>query len=165
MSTQQVIIAAGISLIILAAFYFYGGHKYDKGYADAVAAVTVDSTEVIIDTFYVETEVIKYEWLIVNEGVIDTVNEGVRYSTSLDTTVVIAQDTVLSLKQDISFSEGMFEVLSKIDIYPIERFIEVNKTVFRTVEVPVPADPSFPNTFLTGFLSAVITIITLVLLL
>ena len=163
MSTQQVIIAAGISLIILAAFYFYGGHKYDKGYADAVAAVTVDSTEVIIDTFYVETEVIKYEWLIVNEGVIDTVNEGVRYSTSLDTTVVIAQDTVAVLKQDISFSEGMFEVLSKIDIYPIERFIEVNKTVFRTVEVPVPASPPFYNTWIAGFISGIISFLMIVI--
>ncbi len=157
--------AAGIEALIFVVFgYFYGEHKYDEGGDDTRASIVTDSTVVVTtDTVWaVADTVIKYEWLIVNEAVIDTVNDAVTYSTRIDTAVVINKDTVAIINQDISLTEGIFETLMKIDIRPVEKIINVVKTEFRTVVKEVQIS-SFPNTFLTGFISAVITIITVAL--
>ena len=65
------------------------------------------------------------------------------------------------LNQDISFTEGVFETLLKIDIRPVEKIITVTKTEYRTVIKEVPADPPFYNTFVFG---SVFTTIALLLL-
>ena len=157
--------AAGIEALIFVVFgYFYGEHKYDEGGDDTRASIVTDSTVVVtIDTVWtVADTVIVYEWLIVNEAVIDTVEDVLTYSTHIDTTVIMGTDTVASINQDISLTEGIFETLMKIDIRPVEKIINVVKTEFRTVVKEVQIS-SFPNTFLTGFISAVITIITVAL--
>ena len=149
MSWKAGILAGGIILILLAGSNFVTYKlSYKSGYNDAVASIVIDSTVITADTVYaIADTVIRYEWLIVNEAETDTVDDVITYVTQIDTSVVIAQDTVVHLNQDISFSEGYFSILTDIQIKPIERFIEVTKTVFRTVEVPVPADPPFYNTF------------------
>ena len=164
MSTKSTLISAGIILLVFAViFYFYGEHKYDTGYDDAVATLTQDSTAV--DTVLtVEYDTVYIYFPYYAEAVIDTVNEAIRYSTQIDTSVVIDSVEVAHITQDIYFSEGMFEILSKIDIYPIEKIIEVTKTQFRTVVKEVTVS-EFPNTWLTGFISGVISFLIMVLLL
>ena len=157
--------AAGIEALIFVVFgYFYGEHKYDEGGDDTRASIVTDSTVVVTtDTVWaVADTVIKYEWLIVNEAVIDTVNDAVTYSTRIDTAVVINKDTVAIINQDISLTEGIFETLMKIDIRPVEKIINVVKTEFRTVVKEVRIS-SFPNTFLTGFIPAIVTTIAVAL--
>ncbi len=163
MNTRPIIIAAGISLIILAAFYFYGEHKDREGYNRAVATLTQDSTVVEIDTVrvpypdpfpvYIKVKV---------EAETDTTDNTIIYSTHIDTALVINKDTVAVINQDISFTDGIFETLMRIEIRPVEKIINVVKTEFRTVVKEVRIS-SFPNTFLTGFISAVITIIVVAL--
>ena len=134
-------------------------------YKDGQNSVIKDSTETRIDTVFVEVEVTKYEWIIINEGVTDIVNDVVTYSTSLDSTFVIDEDTVAVLTQDISFTEGIFEILTKLEIRPVEKIINVTKTIFQTVPVEVPADPPFYNTFWFGSVFSTIAIILLALFL
>ena len=165
MSVKSFLMAAGIEALIFVVFgYFYGEHKYDEGGDDTRASIVTDSTVVVTtDTVWaVADTVIRYEWLIVSEAVIDTVNDAVTYSTHIDTAVVIDGDTVAVIKQDISFVDGIYEILTKIEIRPVEKIINVVKTEFRTVIKEVRIS-SFPNTFLTGFISAIITIIALAL--
>ncbi len=165
MSFKSFLMAAGVEALIFVVFgYFYGEHKYDEGGDDTRASIVTDSTVVVTtDTVWaVADTVIRYEWLIINEAVIDTVNEVVTYSTQIDTAVVMGKDTVALISQDISLTEGIFQTLMKIDIRPVEKIINVIKTEFRTVIKEVRIS-SFPNTFLTGFISAVITIIIVAL--
>jgi len=164
MSVKSFLMAAGVEALIFVVFgYFYGEHKDSGGYDRAVATLSQDSTVVITDTVWVKADtVIRYEWLIVSEAVIDTVEDVLTYSTHIDTTVIINKDTVAVISQDISLTEGIFETLMKIDIRPVEKIINVVKTEFRTVVKEVRIS-SFPNTFLTGFISAVITIIAVAL--
>ncbi len=157
------IIAAGITLIILAAFYFYGNYREQVGVDKTIATLTVDSTITKTDTVWAKADtVIKYEWIFVNVADVDTVEDVLTYSTQLDTTVIIDKDTVLVLTADISLTEGIFETLMKIDIRLVEKLVTVTKTIFQTVIKEVSVS-EFPNTFLTGFISAVITIILVAL--
>ncbi|KKL53276.1 hypothetical protein LCGC14_2277060 [marine sediment metagenome] len=164
MSVKSFLMAAGIEALIFVVFgYFYGEHKDSGGYDRAVATLSQDSMAVTTDTVWaVADTVIRYEWLIVSEAVIDTVNEVVTYSTRIDTAAVMGKDTVAVISQDISLTEDIFEILMKIDIRPVEKIINVVKTEFRTVVKEVRIS-EFPNTFLTGFISAVITIIAVAL--
>ncbi len=165
MSVKSFLMAAGVEALIFVVFgYFYGEHKYDEGGDDTRASIVTDSTVMVTaDTVWaVADTVIRYEWLIVSEAVIDTVNEAVTYSTHIDTTVMIGGDTLAAITQDISFTEGIFETLMKIDIRPVELLVATTRTTFRTVIKEVSVS-KFPNTFLTGFISAVITIIAVAL--
>ena len=164
MSVKSFLMAAGIEALIFVVFgYFYGEHKYDEGGDDTRASIVTDSTVVITDTVWAKADtVIRYEWLIVSEAVIDTVEDVLTYSTHIDTAVVINKDTVAVISQNISLTEGIFETLMKIEIRPVEKIINVVKTEFRTVVKEVRIS-SFPNTFLTGFISAIITIIAVAL--
>ena len=130
---------------------------------DTIASLVIDSTEVIIDTVYVASEVVKYEWLIVNEAEVDTTEDTIIYTTQIDTSIIIDKDTVVTLKQDISFSQGIFEILSNITIKPIEKIITVNRTEFRTVLKEVPAEPIWYNTWIAGFISGVVAFLILAL--
>ncbi len=166
MSFKSFLMAAGVEALIFVVFgYFYGEHKYDEGGDDTRASIVTDSTVVVTtDTVWaVADTVIRYEWLIINEAVIDTVNEVVTYSTQIDTAVVMGKDTVALISQDISLTEGIFQTLMKIDIRPIEKIVNVVKTEFRTVIKEVPADPPFYNTWITGFISGIISFILLVI--
>ena len=132
-------------------------------YNDGQDSVIQDSTIVEIDTVrvpypdpfpvYIKVKV---------EAETDTTDDTITYSTHIDTALVIDKDTVAVINQDISITDGIFEVLMKIDIRPVEKIINVIKTEFRTVVKEVRIS-SFPNTFLTGFISAVITIIAVAL--
>ncbi len=160
---RQIIIAAGITLAILAALYFYhtwyGNYRDQVGVDKTVATLSQDSTAIEIDTVWaVADTVIKYEWIFVNVADVDTVEDVLTYSTQLDTTIIIDKDTVLVLTADISFIEGIFETLMKIDIRPVEKIINVIKTEFRTVVREVSVS-EFPNTFITGFISMAILVI------
>jgi len=181
MTWKAGIIAGGIILILLAGSNFVNYKiSYKAGYSAAVATLTQDSTVVTTDTVWAKADtVIKYEWLIVNEAVIDTVNDVVTYSTHIDTVIIkettvamnyehyyeayTKKDTVAIINQDISFTEGIFKTLMKIDIRPVEKIINITETIFRTVEVPVSADPPFYNTWLAGFISGVISFLLLVI--
>ena len=184
MSVKSTLIAAGIILLVFAVIgYFYGEHKYDTGYDDAVATLTQDSTSV--DTL----TIVKYDTVYINihhyiRADVDTVNESLVFSTQIDTSVVIAEDTVVVLKQDISFApsfitdgggnewtvytkddfKGYFDIITDIQIRPVEKLVEVVKKVFRTVKGPVPADPAFYNTFWFGSVFATIAILLIGLL-
>ncbi len=159
-------IAGGILfvLILLAGSNFVTYKLSDKsGYDRAVATLTQDSTIVTADTVWAVTDtVIRYEWLIIKEADTDTVEDVITYSTHIDTAVVMGIDTVAVINQDISLTEGIFETLMNIEIRPVEKIINVIKTEFRTVVKEVRIS-SFPNTFLTGFISAIITIIAVAL--
>ena len=160
---RQIIIAAGITLAILAALYFYhtwyGNYREQVGVDKTIATLTTDSTTVTSDTVWaVADTVIRYEWIFVNVADVDTVEDVLTYSTQLDTTIIMDKDTVLVLTADISLTEGIFETLMKIDIRPIEKIINVVKTKFRTVIKEVRIS-SFPNTFITGFISMAILVI------
>lgn len=148
---------------LIASHYFYGNFRYDSGHRDGVSSVSQDSVK--IDTVFVEVPVIEYEWIVVKEAEVDTVNDAsndlMTYSTSLDSTFVIDKDTVAVLKQDISFTEGMFEILTNIEIRPIEKIITVTNTVYQTAIKEV-AVSKFPNTFLTGFISAVVLVFAII---
>lgn len=117
-------------------------------YKDGVSSVVQDSVKA--DTVWVEVEVIKYEWIIVKQAEADTVDEIITYSTSLDSTFVIDEDTVAVLKQDISFTEGMFEILTNIEIRPIESIIIT--TEYKTIVVPVPEGNPFYDTTVFGII-------------
>jgi len=117
-------------------------------FKDGVSSVVQDSLK--IDTVYVEIEVIKYEWIVVKDAEVDTIDEIITYSTSLDSTFVIGEDTVVTLNQNISFTEGIFEILTNIEIRPIESLII--KTEYKTIKVPVPEGNPFYNTTVFGII-------------
>ena len=149
MSVRSTLLAIGITIVVLiASHYFYGEFKYKSGHRDGVSSVVQDSVKV--DTVFVEVEVIKYEWIVVKEAEVDTVDEIITYSTSLDSTFVVDKDTVAVLKQDISFTEGIFEILTNIEIRPIEKLII--KTEYKTIEVLVPESNPFYNTTVFGII-------------
>ena len=164
MSVKSTLIAAGIILLVFAVIgYFYGEHKYDKGYEDCLNSLTIDSTKT--DTL----TIVKYDTVYINihhyvRADVDTVNESLVFSTKIDTSVVIDKDTVVTLNQSISFSQGYFDIITDIQIRPVEKLVEVVKKVFRTVKVPVPADPPFYNTFWFGSVFTAIAILLIGLL-
>lgn len=154
MGTKSTLIAAGvIALAFVAVCYFYGEHKYDRGYADAVASIIVDSTETKIDTVrvpypdpfpvYIEREI---------EAETDTIDSVITYSAELDTTVMKGGDTVAVITQDLYFTEGIFKTLMEIEIRPVERLVLITKTTFSTVPVFVNIDPPFYNTTVFGII-------------
>jgi len=171
-STKSTLIAIGIAIaVLIASNYYTYKTAYSKGYDDAVATLTTDS--VSVDTL----TIVKYDTVYINihhyiRADVDTVsgalnealNGAINYSTNIDTSVVIDKDTVVVLRQDISFSEGYFDIITDIQIRPVEKLVEVTKTVFRTVKVPVPADPAFYNTFWFGSVFATIAILLIGLL-
>ena len=189
MSTKSLLISVGIvAVLLIASHYFTYKTAYSKGYDDAVATLTIDSTKT--DTI----TVVKYDTVYIKihhytRADVDTVHnvtgDALIYKMLVDTSVVIAEDTVVVLKQDISFApsfitdgggnewtvytkddfKGYFDIITDIQIRPVEKLIEVTKTVFRTVKVPVPADPPFYNTFWFGSVFATIAILLIGLLL
>ena len=167
MSLKSTLIAAGvIALAFVVIGYFYGESRYDRGYADAVASIVQDSVEVRIDTVKVPYPVpVYYERKYSVVADVDTVNDAIIYHTSTDTTLIVGEDTVAVLTQDISFTEGIFEILTKLEIRPVERLIAITRTAFRTVPVFVPADPPFYNTWITGFISGIISFLLLAIFL
>ncbi len=164
MTTKSTVIAIALLIAGLFAYHlWYGNYREQVGVDKTIATLIQDSTAVTVDTVWtVADTVIVYEWLIVNEAVIDTVEDVLTYSTHIDTTVIMGTDTVAIINQDISLTEGIFETLMKIDIRPVEKIINVVKTEFRTVVKEVRIS-SFPNTFLTGFISAIVTTIAVAL--
>ncbi len=160
MNTKFTLIAIALLAAGLFAYHtWYGDYREQVGVDKTVATLSQDSTTIEIDTVWaVADTVIKYEWIFVNVAEIDTVEDVLTYSTQLDTTVIVDKDTVLVLTADISLTEGIFETLMKIDIRPIEKIINVVKTKFRTVIKEVRIS-SFPNTFITGFISMAILVI------
>jgi hypothetical protein len=164
MSVKSTLIALGVVLIFIALGYFYGEKKYDTGYDDAINSITLDSTVTTADTVYTKGREVTVYIPYYVKAIVDTVDESIIYSTELDTSVVIEQDTVVTLKQDISFSEGFFNILTDLVIKPIKETVTINTTQFQTVVKEIPVS-QFPNTFLTGFASAlIIAIVSLILL-
>ena len=164
MSVKSTLWAIGIAIaVLIASNYYTYKTAYSKGYDDAVATLTIDSTAV--DTI----TVVKYDTVYINihhyiRADVDTVNESLVFSTQIDTSVVVDADTMATLTQDISFSDGYFGIITDLFIRPTEKIVEVTKTVFRTVKVPVPADPAFYNTFWFGSVFATIAILLIGLL-
>ena len=158
MSIKSTLIAAAVILLTFVAIcYFYGEGKYKSGYKDGQDSVVQDSTITDIDTVKVPYPVpVYYEKKETKKAEIDSTEDAIIYTTSLDSTFVIDGDTVATLVQEITFSEGMFDILSKIKIYPIESIIDSTTTVYQTVEVPVPADPPFYNTTTFGIILTLI---------
>lgn len=136
-------------LILLAGSNFVNWKLTSKAYYKAGQnSVVQDSIITDIDTVKVPYPVpVYYEKKETKKAEIDSTEDAIIYTTSLDSTFVMGGDTVATLVQEIAFSEGMFDILSKIKIYPIESIIDSTTTVYQTVEVPVPADPPFYNTF------------------
>ncbi len=159
MNTKSTLIAIALLAAGLFAYHsWYGNYREQVGVDKTVATLTQDSTVVTSDTVWVVADtVIKYEWLIIKEADTDTIEDIITYSTHIDTALVINKDTVAVINQDISLTEGIFETLMKIEIRPVEKIINVIKTEFRTVIKEVRIS-SFPNTFLTGFISMVILV-------
>ena len=153
MSVKFNLIAAGILIVGLAALiYFYGGSRYKDGHRDGVSSVVQDSLKV--DTVFVDVPVIEYEWIVIKEAEVDTVDKVITYSTSLDSTFVVDKDTVAVLKHDISFAEGIFEILTNIEIRPVEKLII--KTEYKTIEILVPESNPFYNTTVFGIILTLI---------
>ena len=177
--------------MLIASFFTGRITCYRAGEDDTIANLTQDSTSV--DTL----TIVKYDTVYINihhyvRADVDTVsgalnealNGAIIYSTNIDTSVVINEDTVVVLKQDISFApsfitdgggnewtvytkddfKGYFDIITDIQIRPVEKLVEVVKKVFRTVKVPVPADPPFYNTFWFGSVFATIAILLIGLL-
>ena len=162
MSTKSTLVAAGIVLLLLAAsHYFTYKTAYNKGYDDCLNTLTQDSTKKTVDTVYIKGREVTVYIPYYAEAYTDTVQGAIVYKTQIDTSVVIEQDTVMHLTQDISLTEGIFEILSEIDIFPIERIVTVDKTTFRTVVKEVTVS-EFPNTFLTGLISGLVLFIIMV---
>ena len=161
---KQVVIIFLILSIFVAIAYFYSERRYVAGFNDGVRSITLDSTITLVDTVEV-TDTIEIRYYTVSEAVIDTVNDAVRYLTHLDTTVVVKEDTVMQLNQHISFSEGIFKILSEIETYPVEKWITKTETIYQTQVKEVPADNPFYNTWLAGFASALVIVLTIILLL
>ncbi len=148
-------------LILLASSNFVNWKLTSKAYyKDGQNSVIQDSvktdtlTVIKIDTFYINI----HHYI---KAKVDTVGEVVFYSAKTDTVIIENQDTLAIIKEEITFNEGIFEVLMDIEIRPVEKLVEITKTVFRTAMVEVPADPPFYNTFWFG---TVFTIIAAVLL-
>ena len=164
MSWKSTLITVGVIILTFAVIgYFYGEHKYIRGYDDTVATLSQDSTEVIIDTFYIKGRETTVYIPYYAEAVIDTVDNTIIYSTQIDTSVVIDKDTIAVLTQDIVFSEGYFDILTNILIKPVEKLVKVTKTEFRTVIKEVEADPPFYNTWIAGFISGIVLFLSLVI--
>jgi len=187
MSTKSLLISVGIvAVLLIASHYFTYKVGYSNGTDDTIATLTQDSTTVTSDTTWNirDSVVIKYKWARLVFADVDTVNESLVFSTQIDTSVVIAEDTVVVLRQDISFApsfitdgggnewtvytkddfKGYFDIITDIQIRPVEKLVEVTKTSFRTVVKEVTVS-EFPNTWLTGFISGVISFLIMVLLL
>ena len=164
MSVKSTLWAIGIAIaVLIASNYYTYKTAYSKGYDDAVATLTIDSTKT--DTL----TIVKYDTVYINihhytRADVDTVNESLVFSTQIDTSVVVDSVEVFHLKQSVSFSQGYFDIITDIQIRPVEKLVEVTKTVFRTVKVPVPADPPFYNTFWFGSVFATIAILLIGLL-
>jgi len=155
--------AAGVEALIFVVFgYFYGEHKDQGGYDRAVASIVQDSVEIRIDTVripypdpfpvYIEREI---------EAEIDSIDGVITYFAEIDTTVMAEGDTLVVIEQSLSFSEGVFKTIMKIDIRPVEYLITLTRMEFRTVPVFIKADPPFYNTWIVGFISGVISFLIL----
>ena len=164
MSTKSTLIAVGIIILMLIASFFTGRITcYRAGEDDTIANLTQDSTSV--DTL----TIVKYDTVYINihhyiRADVDTVNESLVFSTQIDTSVVVDSVEVFHLKQSVSFSQGYFDIITDLQIRPVEKLIEVTKTSFRTVVKEVTVS-EFPDTWLTGFISGVISFLIMVLLL
>ena len=176
MSTKSTIIAVVLLAAgLFASHYFTYKTAYSTGYDAAVATLSVDSTAVdtvitkadtvfvIKFRHYVDADVDSISW-VDETGQTDSVLFDIVYSTQIDTSVVSGTDTVATLTQNISFSNGYFDIVTDIQIRPVEKLVEVTKTSFRTVLKEVTVS-EFPNTWLTGFISGVISFLIMVLLL
>ena len=180
MSTKSLIVAGGIVLILLAVSNFITW-RVTKNIVtdDVIATLTTDSTAV--DTVLtVEYDTVYIYFPYYAEAQIDTVYESLVFSTQIDTSVVINEDTVVVLKQDISFApsfitdgggnewavytKGDFKILTDLELRPVEKLVEVTKREFRTVPKEVPVS-KFPNTFMTGFVSGLLIAIILLIFL
>jgi len=79
--------------------------------------------------------------------------------------VIIEQDTVALISQDISFTEGIFKILMDVEIRPIKETITIDKIIFQTVEVPVPANPPFYQKFTFGFVTGILLMLLTIIFL
>ena len=163
MTLKSIGVAICIILICIAIAYFYSERRYVKGFNDGVRSITLDSTITLIDTVEV-TDTIEIRYYKEIEAEIDTVDDALVYSTSIDTSVVIKEDTVATLITDVVFTEGIFKIISKIDVFPVEKLITTERTVYQT-QVKEVAVSKFPNTFLTGFGTALVGVLIAIILL
>lgn len=156
----------GIVITVLFASHYSSNRAgYNSGYKDAVNSITQDSV-IIIETdtvFVAEYFPIYLEWE--READVDTVDDIITYSTHIDTTVIIEQDTVALISQDISFTEGIFKILMDVEIRPIKETITIDKIIFQTVEVPVPANPPFYQKFTFGFVTGILLMLLTIIFL
>ena len=165
MTTKSLIVAGGIVLILLAVSNFITW-RVTKSIVtdDVIATLTTDSTAV--DTVLtVEYDTVYIYFPYYAGALIDTVGDDIVYSTQIDTSVVDKGIEVFHLKQSVSFSNGYFDIITDIQIRPVEKLVEVTKTTFRTVLKEVPANPPFYNTYIFGSVSTIVVILLMVLLL
>ena len=174
MNWKSILAMSIVIAVLVVTHYFYGEHRYKQGASDTVDSVTQDS--VAVDTVIVatiDTVFITSYYLI--EAKVDTVGEVLFYSANLDTTILVEkirkmggwtiyeEDTLAIIKEEITFSEGIFEVLRDIELRPIEVIRTITESIYQTVPVEVPADPPFYNTWIAGFISGVISFLILVI--
>ncbi|KKL93218.1 hypothetical protein LCGC14_1876960, partial [marine sediment metagenome] len=92
------------------------------------------------------------------------INEVGFHSADFDTMIVENGDTLAIIKENISFVDGMFELLRDIKIMPPEQSAETEDTInWQTAIIEIPADPPFYNTWIAGFISGVISFVILVI--
>ena len=162
--------------VLVVTHYFYGEHRYKQGASDTVDSVTQDS--VAVDTVIVATiDTVFITSYVLIEAKVGTVGEVLFYSANLDTTILVEkirkmggwtiyeEDTLAIIKEEITFSEGIFEVLRDIELRPIEVIRTITESIYQTVPVEVPADPPFYNTFWFGSVFATLALLLTALLL
>ena len=161
---KQVVTIFLILSIFVAIAYFYSERRYVAGYNAGFHSVIQDSSITHTDTVFT-TDTVKVRYDVVREAEIDTINDALRYTTQIDTSVYENGTKVATLKQDISLTRGIFSILTDIDVFPVERLVTTTETVYQTATVEVPASPPFYNTFWFGSASTIIAILLIVLLL
>ncbi len=165
MSFKSTLLVTGIVIAVLVASH-YAVHIVTKNIVteDVLASITQDSVVTVIDTVrvpYPDPFPVYLERTI--DADIDTVDNIITYSTQLDTTIIIDGDTVAVINQDISLTEGIFNILMNIELRPIEKTITITETVYQTITKEVPSSPPFYNTWIVGFISGVISFLILVI--
>jgi len=127
-------------------------------------SVTKDSSETIIDTVWLKPDTIRIRTASVKKADFNIINEVGFHSADFDTMIVENGDTLAIIKENISFVDGMFELLRDIKIMPPEQSAETEDTInWQTAIIEIPADPPFYNTWIAGFISGVISFVILVI--
>jgi len=168
MNWRALIITGSIILILLAGSNFVT-YRVTKNVVKKELLESIIKDSVVVDTVIVtkiDTIFIENKNVNIKAKKTEEKNETI-FSKEFEVPIISKKDTVGELKEKVSFNlkKETFDIVRDIIIKPVEKLVTVQKRIYKTVPVEVPASPPFYNTFWFGSVITTIAIIILAILL